>query len=72
MKNVTFSADENLIEQASRYARSQNKTLNDVFQEWLAQYTAQAEVGREFDALMERLRHVRPGRRFTREERNER
>ena len=72
MKNVTFSADEQLIEQAGLVARSQRKTLNAAFREWLAQYTAQVGAGREFDSLMERLRHVRSGRRVSREERNER
>jgi len=31
MKNVTLSADEDLIEQARLIARSQNKTLNSAF-----------------------------------------
>ena len=72
MKNVTLSADEDLIEQARLIARSQNKTLNSVFRDWLRQFTAQAGAGQEFDSLMERLRHVRPGRRFSRDELNER
>jgi hypothetical protein len=72
MKNVTLSAEEQLIEQARLVARSQHKTLNQAFREWLAQYASQAGSGPEFDSLMRRLRHVRAGRRFTREERNER
>ena len=38
MKNVTLSADEALIEQARLVARSQHKTLNSAFREWLTQY----------------------------------
>jgi hypothetical protein len=72
MKNVTLSADNDLIEQARLVARSQHTTLNAAFREWLLQYTAQAGVAREFKALMNRLRHVRAGRRFSREEMNER
>ncbi len=72
MKNVTLSADENLIEQGRLVARSQHKTLNAAFREWLMQYTAQAGAGPEFQALMKRLRHVRAGRRFSRDEMNER
>ena len=72
MKNVTLSADEHLIEQARLLARAQNKTLNSVFREWLRDYTAAAGNGKEFDALMSRLRYVRPGRRFSRDEMNER
>lgn len=72
MKNVTLSADEDLIEQARLVARAQHTTLNAAFREWLAQYTAQAGAAQEFNALMDRLRHVRAGRRFTRDEMNER
>jgi hypothetical protein len=72
MKNVTFSADDELIEQARQVARSQKKTLNTAFREWLLQFTQQAGSANEFDAVMKRLRHVRAGRRFSREEMNER
>ncbi len=72
VKNVTLSADENLLEQARLVARSRRTTLNAAFREWLVQYTAQAGDSRQFDALMDRLRHVRAGRRFTRDEMNER
>lgn len=72
MKNVTLSADEDIIEQARLVARSQRKTLNAAFREWLVQYTGQRGNAREVDALMKRLRHVRAGRHFTREEMNER
>jgi len=72
MKNVTLSADEDVIERARLMARSRRTTLNAAFREWLVQYTAKAGSAREFDGLMERLRHVRAGRRFSREEMNER
>lgn len=72
MKNVTLSADEHLIEQARLVARAQRKTLNAVFREWLLQFTTQSGSGHEVDALMRRLRHVNSGRRFSRDEMNER
>jgi len=72
MKNVTLSADEDLIEQARLVARSQRKTLNAAFREWLVQFTAQSGSGRDVDLLMKRLRHVKVGRHFTRSEMNER
>jgi hypothetical protein len=72
MKNVTLSADEDLIEQARLVARSQHTTLNAAFRDWLLQYTAQACGSQEFQALMNRLSHVRAGRRFSRDEMNER
>jgi len=72
MKNVTLSADENLIEQARLVARSQHKTLNAAFREWLEQYAAQAGGGVAVDALMRRLRHVRSTGPYTRNQLNER
>jgi len=72
MKNVTLSADADLIEQARLVARSRRKTLNAAFREWLLQFTAQSGRTQEIDSLMHQLRHVRAGRRFTRDEMNER
>jgi hypothetical protein len=72
MKNITLSADEQLIEQARLLAKSQHKTLNAMFREWLEQFAAQSGGTQEFDALMKRLKHVRAGRRFNRDEMNER
>ncbi len=72
MKNVTLSAEEELIEQARLVARSQRKTLNQAFREWLSQYTARSGTAQEVDSLMKRLRHVNAGGHFTRDEMNER
>src|SRR5256885_11403256 len=71
MKNTTLSADEQLIEQARLLAKSQHKTLNAMFREWLEQFTAQNGSTKEFDALMKRLKHVQAGRRVRPEEMNE-
>ena len=72
MKNITLSADEDLIDQARQIARTQKRTLNEAFREWLVQFTQQDGNSEEYAALMKRLRYVRPGRRFTRDEMNER
>jgi hypothetical protein len=72
MKNITLSADESLIEQARNVAKLQRKTLNAAFREWLEEFTRQAGSVQEFDSLMKRLKHVKAGRRFTRDEMNER
>ncbi|HTW22806.1 MAG TPA: hypothetical protein VMD78_04360 [Candidatus Baltobacteraceae bacterium] len=72
MRNITLSADEDLIEQARLVAKSQRTTLNAAFREWLRQYTLRSGNAREFSSLMERLGHVKPGRNFTRDEMNER
>lgn len=72
MKRITFSADESVIEQPRVVARSRNTTLNAAFREWLRCFTAQAANTQEFGALMGRLQHIKVGRRFSRDERNER
>ena len=72
MKNITFSADEELIEKARAVARARRKTLNVAFREWLEQFATQSGSGAEYDSLMQRLQHVEAGRRFTSDEMNER
>ena len=74
MKNITLGADENLIDEARRRALSQNTTLNAKFRQWLEDY-----VGRERQAVraLETMRELQGkistgGRKFTREEMNER
>jgi predicted transcriptional regulator len=74
VRNITLSADEDLIEKARSVARAQRRSLNDAFREWLEQYTTtdgEAAAAR-FDELMKELRHVNAGRHFTRDELNER
>ncbi|MGA3264637.1 MAG: hypothetical protein ABSC47_11405 [Terracidiphilus sp.] len=72
MKNITLSADEDLIERARLIAREQRRTLNEAFRDWLAQFAQSAGDAQGFDALMKRMRHVDAGRRFSRDEFNER
>jgi predicted transcriptional regulator len=73
MKNVTLSADNALIERARRLAKAQSKTLNQAFREWLADYTRRENDAKAIDALYKGLSHVNSGgRKFTREEMNER
>jgi hypothetical protein len=72
MKNITLSADEDLIERARSIARGQRTTLNEAFRAWLAQFAQSAGDAQGFDALMKRLQHVDAGRRFSRDELNER
>jgi len=72
MKNITLSADDDLIERARSVARAQRKTLNTAFREWLVQFTASEGDAQSYDALMKNLTYVDAGRHFTREEMNER
>jgi len=72
MKNVTFSADEGLIEKARARALRERRTLNTAFREWLERYAGEANAGSDFDHLMRRLSHVKFSRKFTRGEMNAR
>jgi hypothetical protein len=72
MKNITLSADEDLIERARLIARGQRRTLNEAFREWLGQFSQSAGDAQGFDALMHRLQNVDAGQRFSRDEMNER
>lgn len=73
MRNITLSADEQLIEAARRRAVAQHTTLNAQFRLWLADY-----VGRDRQAVqaMRTVRalqgKLRVGRQLTRAQRNER
>lgn len=72
VKNVTFSADEELIRRARQRAQQQRTTLNAEFRRWLEKYAYGVRRAEEFDALMKALAHVRAGRKFSREEMNAR
>jgi len=73
VKNITLSADENLIEQARKTAADQNTTLNAAFREWLQQYSGRQRWLSEYDELMERTRkYMKVDRKYTRDELNER
>lgn len=72
MKNITFSADEKLIEKARLKAAKEKTTLNQRFRDWLNRYASEKEYRKEFEDLMNDLSYAKPGRKFTREEMNER
>jgi hypothetical protein len=74
MKNITLSADERLIEAARERARAEHTTLNEQFRRWLNDYARGERQAEEAMAVVRELRgRVRTGgRRFTREEMNER
>jgi hypothetical protein len=72
VRNITFSADESVIDRARDVARSEHKTLNDAFREWLTWYASRRATRREIRSLFERLKYADAGRKFTRDEMNER
>lgn len=70
--NVTLTAEKDLIERARILARQRGGTLNLAFRQWLTEYTVSSGDAQAYDNLMQRLSHVSSGRRFTRDEMNER
>ena len=71
-KNITLIADAALIERATAVARTRGKSLNQAFREWLLEFAGDTDSANQFDVLMEELRYVNSGRRFSREESNRR
>jgi hypothetical protein len=72
MRNITLSAEDELIDRARLVASQRHTTLNEAFREWLQQFAASKGDAEAFDNVMERLKHVNAGRHFTRDELNER
>lgn len=71
-RNVTLSAEEDLIEAARRKAAAEHSTLNEQFRRWLVTYVGNRRRGRDYASLMQRLGSVDSGGAFTRDELNER
>jgi plasmid stability protein len=74
MKDITLSADESLIKAVRRRAAAEGTTLEALLRQCMADYV---ERGRQADRAMAAIRELREtidtgGRRFTRDEMNER
>ncbi len=72
MKNITLSADAEVIELARQEARSRNTTLNALFREWVEDLAARDERRKSVQQLLARTSEFDSGGPFTREEMNER
>lgn len=72
LKNVTLSAEERLLHEAREKAGQERKSLNALFREWLTRYVGGGHGPRDYERLMQRLKHGACGRRFTRDEANAR
>ena len=72
LKNITLSAEEELIRKAREKANKEHTTLNATFRQWLKQYINRNTKTIDFNTFMEQLNYADPGRHFSREELNER
>jgi len=72
MREITLTADEALIERANERAKREQKSLNEVFQQWLEQYAPEPPARIPYEEVMRRLAHIRSAGPYTRDEMNER
>ena len=71
VRNITLSAEEDLIDRARLRAAHEKTTLNAAFREWLKRYAGRETGSQEYSQLMRRLGHVRSSGRISRDEMNE-
>ncbi len=74
MKNITLSADPGLLEAARRRAAAEGTTLEALFEGWLAEYAGRRWQAERALATIRELQETidSSGRKFTRDEMNER
>lgn len=72
LKNITLSAEESYIQKAREKALRSKKSLNEVFREWLLRYIKNNNQIMDYYTLMQQLQHVKAGKKFSRDELNER
>ena len=73
MKNITLSADPKIIAKAREKAKDEKTSLNNKFREWLDDYANISSRKLEFELFWSQFDDIDlSGRKFTREEMNER
>ncbi len=72
IKNITFSAENSIIEKARIKARAEGTSLNDKFKEWVQRYVGARENKSNYVNIMKKLKKIKVGRKFSREEANAR
>ena len=71
-QDVVISIEESLLAEAKSRAASEHLSIDQLMYQWLAEYVAGKKRIERYRELMERLSYVEAGRKFTREEMNER
>lgn len=72
MRNITLSAEGELIQQAREVAIRRKTTLNQLFRDWLAEVVGQKEREQSLEQIWEKTAYAESGGRFNREEMNAR
>ena len=72
-KNITFTVDARLIDEARAAARADNSSLSEQFRLWLEQYARQRRAANALSVVAQLQQRIdTSGRKFTRAELNER
>ena len=72
LKNITLSAEDKLITMGRLKATKENTTLNEKFRQWLAYYANIHQNAQDYHKMMDELSYAKPGKKFTRDDMNER
>ncbi len=75
MRNITFSAREETIERARQIAAQRQRTLNELFREWLEELERQADkenVSGRLTSLWNQTNYLQVGKKLSRDEMNKR
>lgn len=75
MKNITFSAQGEIIEKARQVAMQNNLTLNEMFRDWLASVAHESHAidsTKRLTNLWERTSYLQVGKKLSRDEMNQR
>lgn len=74
LRNITLSADDQVIARARARADADNTSLNVEFRKWLEGFASETNVAAvdRFRGVMAQFAQVDAGRTFTRDEMNER
>ncbi|MCL4448563.1 MAG: hypothetical protein M1483_06425 [Actinobacteria bacterium] len=76
MKNITFSAKADAIDQAREVAKQKHTTLNEMFRQWLEEINERqspdGDVADRLGALWKRINYLCVGKKLSRDEMNER
>ena len=72
MRNITLSAEGELIQQAREVAIRRKTTLNQLFRDWLAEVVGQKQREQSLEQIWKKTAYAESGGRFNREEMNAR
>lgn len=72
VRNITFSADERMIERAREKAALENRSLNQAFREWIEAWASPSDLKLRYVETMKTLEQFQPAKKMTRDELNAR